>query len=562
MTDTHLKLATLLKRFAGEAREAGLPGDVAARLEQLAGQVNEPCVVAVVGRVKAGKSTFLNALLGEDLAKVGTTETTATINYFRHGTPDPERPVRCYWRGGQATDESRVFLDSLQGNDLDTLRRAEAIHHLEYHLLNPYLERVVLVDTPGLSAVVDAHQDRTAEFLALQGQLRDRQDRDTQRLGSEADAVIYLTGAVARATDQGFLDEFGHVTQGRSRAFNAVGVLAKIDLQPHVLARRRELAAKIASQLKGGLNTVVPVSAGLRRALDGLLQDGGSGLARLVDALRRIPPARLEKFLDSEELYRASEAKDCPVTPAEREALLGNLDWAVFTTIARVAADPALTPPDVADRLSEIAGFDRLKEVLERHLFKRGRLLRWYRIVNDARQVLGQVRYQHLRQFRQHDREERAREQRFVAFIRQAQGDPTVARELEAFITGHGGGTQRAGRVEASLNEWDRQLAEVFHDLEEYNADFEALQQLEDHVGSFSAAEQGELRALFGLYGVETDRRLPPDSLRVDHVERRQQAWSQVALSDRSPVRCQVAQRAVSCYGLILNELTGANRGP
>ena len=71
-------------------------------MERLAQQVDQPCVVAVVGRVKAGKSTFINALLGQDLAKVGTTETTATINYFRYGRPDPERPVRCIWRYGQS----------------------------------------------------------------------------------------------------------------------------------------------------------------------------------------------------------------------------------------------------------------------------------------------------------------------------------------------------------------------------------------------------------------------------------------------------------------------------
>jgi hypothetical protein len=51
--------------------------------------------------VKAGKSTFINAFLGEDLAKVGTTETMATINYFRYGKITSDKPVHCFWRGGQ-----------------------------------------------------------------------------------------------------------------------------------------------------------------------------------------------------------------------------------------------------------------------------------------------------------------------------------------------------------------------------------------------------------------------------------------------------------------------------
>jgi len=142
-------LASVLRRAAERLREAGLPGRLPERMERLAEQVNESCVVAVVGRVKVGKSTFVNALLGEDLAKVGTTETTATVNYFTYGNPDPERPVRCHWRGGKVTDESRAFLDGLQGNDLETLRRADGIDRLEYFLPNPLLKQITLVDTPG-----------------------------------------------------------------------------------------------------------------------------------------------------------------------------------------------------------------------------------------------------------------------------------------------------------------------------------------------------------------------------------------------------------------------------
>src|ERR687889_294263 len=214
MTAVQTELTAILKRAAKRLRGAGLPAELAERLEVLAGQVHQPCVVAVVGRVKVGKSTFVNALLGEDLAKVGTTETTATINYFTFGTPDPERPVRCHWRSGRVTDESRAFLDGLQGNDLEILRRADGIDHLEYYLPNPLLKQITLVDTPGTGAVVEEHQDRTAEFMQLNNQL-----------------------------------------------------------QPEVLPRRYELSSKIATQLTDSLNTVIPVAAGARRALDGLLED-------------------------------------------------------------------------------------------------------------------------------------------------------------------------------------------------------------------------------------------------------------------------------------------------
>lgn len=47
--------------------------------------------------------------------------------------------------------------------------------------------------------------------------MSDRHNAQTQQLGSEADAVVYLVGEIARATDQAFLGEFTEVTGGRSR---------------------------------------------------------------------------------------------------------------------------------------------------------------------------------------------------------------------------------------------------------------------------------------------------------------------------------------------------------
>src|ERR1700722_14716454 len=94
------ELVRLLQQGSASLREARLPTELAARLEQLAAKVEHPCALAVVGRLRGGKSTFITALLGQDVAKVGVTETTATINRFCYGTPaDPQRPVRCHWRG-------------------------------------------------------------------------------------------------------------------------------------------------------------------------------------------------------------------------------------------------------------------------------------------------------------------------------------------------------------------------------------------------------------------------------------------------------------------------------
>jgi hypothetical protein len=549
------KLAETLPRAADRLRKVRAPEGLTAALEGLARQVEEPCLLAVIGRMKAGKSTLINALLGTDAAKVGVTETTATMNHFRYGNPtDPERPIRCHWRGGRYEDVGRAFLDSLQGHQAEAMRRAEGIDYLEYFLPIPYLREATLVDTPGTAAVVDQHQDRTAEFLKLRHQLRERHNRDTLQLGQTADAVLYLTGPVPRATDQDFLEEFNAVTGRQSRALNAVGVLAQIDLQPEVLAQREQWAARLAAVLKGSLNTIVPVSAGLERALDQLQQEGGASLSHLIAILRQIPAPCLRKLLSSDELYLEAELADCPVPAAERRQLLGSTPWGVFTTVARVVADAQLDAGEVLRRLKELSGFTALREVLERHFFKRSRFLRCYRILNEARQILNTLRYRHLPQWRRQERAEQARRERFIRFIRASQGDATVARELEEFVSRPEGGPP-VEPLEATLRELDRELGQLHQEMEEYNADFAALEQLENQPERFSDEEREELRQLLGLYGMESKKRLPGDQPHFAFAAQRQQCWGAIRQGTRDPVRSSVAERAESRYGWILADL-------
>lgn len=562
MSDVREDLVRMLRDASKRLGATSLPAEIPEKMDELAGQVYQPCVVAVAGRVKAGKSTFVNALLGEDLAKVGTTETTATINYFTYGDPDPERPVRCHWRGGKVTDEKREFLDSLQGNDLETLRRASGVEYLEYFLPNPMLKQITLVDTPGTGAVVEEHGFRTAEYMRLNAELRERHDEDTRRLGDTADAVIYLVGQVARTDDQAFLREFAETTDGRSSALNAIGVLSKIELQPEVMARRHELAAKISAQLEDGLNTVVPVAAGVRRAMDSLLAEGRAGLSRLVTGLREIPPETLDMLLDSEEFFCDLEFPDSPLGVEERRELLGEMKWGVFATIARaVAADESASLDEIEDRLSRISGFGPLWDVLNRHFIERGHILRCHRIACDARESLREIRYEHLPKLRRSAKDERARLDRFLAFIERSEeklgeSDSETARELEEFVRGALDVGERAREIEHLHAELDAELGVLLVELMEYSEDFGALQRLEVSDEGFTQAELAELRPLLGLHGGELDRRLPPGAASPEYVGWRQMHWGRVrSESEAGTSRYVVADRAYTRYGLLLDEL-------
>jgi hypothetical protein len=555
-------LIATLEEASQQIREAGLPNELAVEMERLAGQVSERCVVAVVGQVKVGKSTFVNALLGGNLAKVGTTETTATINYFTYGRPpDAKKPVRCHWRGGKQTWEDRTFLDGLQGNDLETLRQADGVDHLEYFLEHRFLEKVTLVDTPGTNAVIEEHQDVTAEFMKLRDQLRERHHKDTERLGREADAVIYLIGAVAMTTDEKFLAEFARTTGGRSSALNAVGVMSRIETQPKVLAQRHGLARDIANQLKNELNTVIPVGSGVHRTLDGLLASDRIGLWTLVDTVRRIPSHRLEVLLTRDTIFFKQEFDDCPVSAEERLALFEELPedirrWPIFATLVRVAAEPETDPDEVEARLKEIANFDDLEQILDKHFIERGHILRCFRIVDDAKRVLRKVKFDYLQERRGGVREERDRLGRFVGLIRQAGGDAATTRELEAFVYEHLDIEARAKELEELYGDLDKKISKLYWELGHHNADFEALQRLEEPGHTFSEEELAELQPLLGLRGGEVDKRLPSGKADPDFALGRMLHWKGKA--EQAPfksVRRFVAERAYARYGIIYKQL-------
>jgi GTPase SAR1 family protein len=525
-------------------------------LRALARQIGQPCVIAVVGQVNAGKSTFINALLEDDKAVVGSTETTATINHFVFGEPNPERPVHCHWRGGRVTEETSDFLDSLQGKDLETLERAEGIDRLEYLLPYPMLRTVTIVDTPGTGAVVGEHGTRTAEFLELAQRLRERHDAETVRIHDTADAIVYLVGAVARTSDQELLDQFVRTSSGGARAMNALGVIAKVDLSPALMERRHELAAKIGRQLEAQLNDVIPVSAALARAIDRLHQDNGRMLERLVETVRRIPASQLELLLENEELFCEYEPPGCPVPAADRRALRQAVpsQWRVFATIVNEARTDS-PPAEVAARLGELAGFDRLRRTLQEHFLERAAILRCYRITHDARALLQKLWYSSVIPLRRRTRAQETQLERFLAFVDRSGGDPEVALELRAYLRGQLDVAGHAEQLEAAWKDVDLRLSGLLRRLEEHNADFNALQVMEGAASAFSPEEAEELRALLGMYGTDTRRRLRGHLDPAGCVDR-QLRWR--IIRDRAPrnsPRWMVADRAHSRLGLILDEL-------
>ncbi|MFZ2278577.1 MAG: dynamin family protein [Prosthecobacter sp.] len=129
------RIGTDLLALAAALRESGGDSESAAILDNLIASLKEPFVFVVVGEVNVGKSTFLNALFGQDFSSTGVVPTTGKILFFRHGEEHSVVPVT------PTLDEVYAPVDFLR----------------DFHI----------VDTPGTNSVENEHQLITERFVPI-----------------------------------------------------------------------------------------------------------------------------------------------------------------------------------------------------------------------------------------------------------------------------------------------------------------------------------------------------------------------------------------------------------
>lgn len=160
-------LTGLLEAVRNACRETGilaLDAPMAAAGSLLANDA--PIEVAVLGQFKAGKSSFLNSIIGRDILPVGVVPVTAIVTKVRHGDTAGATVETLSGERKAITVEAIAAYVSEKENP----GNAKKVRSVEVTAPLPSaLRSLILVDTPGLGSVHRHNTDETRRFLPNAG---------------------------------------------------------------------------------------------------------------------------------------------------------------------------------------------------------------------------------------------------------------------------------------------------------------------------------------------------------------------------------------------------------
>lgn len=326
----------------------GTPGE--ARLRSVVERMDEPLRVAIAGKVKAGKSTLLNALVGEELAPTSAQECTKVVTWYHDGNT---YRVTLYPHRGQA----RQVPFSRDGGAIEIelgATSAADIEKLDVEWPSASLRSMTLIDTPGIASLSTDISARTHAFLSP------GEDEVTP-----ADAVLYLMRHL-HTTDIRLLETFHDEAVSRATPVNAIGILSRADEVAVGRLDAMESAAKISARYRGDpkvrrlCQTVLPLA--------GLLAQTGSTLReaeyRALASLAREAPAYVEALLISADRF-VQGTVIAGLTPEERQHLMDRFGlFGVRLAIDLLRRGEVSTASQLASELVQRSGLIELRQTL------------------------------------------------------------------------------------------------------------------------------------------------------------------------------------------------------
>jgi len=315
-----------------------------AMLADLDRRLREPLRLALAGMVKAGKSTLLNAMLGEEIAPTDAGECTRVVTWYRYSdTPS----LTLHLHDG---DTRRLPVKRDKGHLVLTLGGvpAEEVHWIDVGWPSAGLRSVILIDTPGIASISQSTSARSTTFLT------------PDSAPSSADAIVYLLRHL-HASDLKFLEAFRDTAAGVSQTVNALAVLSRADevgsgridsmLSAGKVARRYENDGDLASLALG----VVPVA--------GLLAEGARTLkekeyAAFKELAALDKQARDRLLVSADRFVRPSEATTLSEkTRRELLSRFGIFGVRLATTLLRGGLSDST---QLAERLVQQSGLNDL----------------------------------------------------------------------------------------------------------------------------------------------------------------------------------------------------------
>jgi hypothetical protein len=333
-----------------QAVRAAVDQPTADRLAYAQARLAEPLRVALVGRAKTGKSTLLNALVGDLVAPTDAAECTLIPTEYHDGLTYRAWKVDT----GGAIGPARFVRDD-DGAHIDLAGAAvEDLTRLLVEFPSASLRDLTLVDTPGLGSVNRAVSQRTLDFTSAAE-------------GAPADAVVYLLRNWHRV-DSEFLAAFHDRAALDVPPVSSLAVLARADEvgggADDALDAARRLAQSLCEDptLRGLVVNVVPVAGLLAQSAVTLTEAAFRDLA----AIAACPPDARAAALLSADRFRAPE-RLAAVPPERRERLVRLLGlYGVRAALAAIADGRAPSAQALSGELVQASGLDAVRTVIFR----------------------------------------------------------------------------------------------------------------------------------------------------------------------------------------------------
>ena len=276
-------------------------------LQRLAESMSTPLSVGILGEFNAGKSTLVNALIGEEVVPMGILPTTAHTCFIRYG---PRKTARVVYREQAERDpqEERTVEVNFQEARRRMDQETDQIAHLEFLYPHPQLRSITFRDTPGFNALDDEHDEIASETL------------------EEAEAILWVFDA-KQTLSRTELDRLQQIEDSAERLIVLVNKIDEVDDEQYDAIESR-LEETIGASVAG----IFGISA--LGALEAATGAPGEESAEKTAAEGGFEQFR--EFLDSRFIQRAGRIKTLEARrrlgalvgemAAEVEALLGEYD--------------------------------------------------------------------------------------------------------------------------------------------------------------------------------------------------------------------------------------------